>query len=76
MSRTKTYKRKAVTTQITATYRVSTKIKEVFHTVEYTEQRQIPDVAGIDIEQEKKLLWGDVVNEIENQIDDILDSYK
>ena len=70
------YSSKAITTQITATYRVSTKIHDNFHTVEYTEQRMIPDVDGVDIEQEKALLWDDVVAEIENQLDDIVDSYK
>lgn len=75
MSNDTSYERKAITTQIQATYRISTKIHDNFHTVEYTEQRQIPDVDGIDIEKEKELLWNDVIVEIENQIDDIVASY-
>ena len=75
MSNDTSYERKAITTQIQATYRISTKIHDNFHTVEYTEQRQIPDVDGVDIEKEKELLWNDVIVEIENQIDDIVASY-
>ena len=76
MSRTTSYKSKAITTQIQATYRISAKIHDNFHTVEYTEQRQIPDVKGVNIEKEKEALWNDVITEIENQIEDIFDSYK
>lgn len=70
------YKSKAVTTKIQATYRISTKIHDNFHTVEYTEERQIPDVKGVNLLKEKEALWNDVIVEIENQIDDIVDSYK
>ena len=76
MSKNKSYEPKAITTQIQATYRISTKIHENFHTVEYTEQRQIPDVEGVDIAKEKEALWNAVIVEIESQIDDIVDSYK
>ena len=76
MSTDTNYNSKAVTTQITATYRMSIKIHDNFHTVEYTEQRTIPDVDGVNIEKEKQLLWNDVVEEIENQVDDIIASYK
>lgn len=77
MARTKkSYEPKGVTTQIQATYRISTKIHDNFHTVEYTEQRQIPDIEGVDIAKEKEALWNAVIVEIEAQIDDIVDSYK
>ena len=75
MARTTAYKPKGITTQISATYRISTKIHDNFHTVEYTEQRQIPDVKGVNIEKEKEALWDAVIVEIENQIDDIVASY-
>lgn len=76
MSTDTNYTSKAITTQITATYRMSIKIHDNFHTVEYTEQRTIPDAEHADIKKEKQLLWSDVVEEIENQVDDIIASYK
>lgn len=76
MARTTNYKPKGVTTKIQATYRISTKMHDNFHTVEYTEERQMPDMKGVNLTKEKEALWNDVIVEIENQIDDIIESYK
>lgn len=75
MSNDTKYTSKAITTQIRATSRASVKIKESYYTVEYTEERTIPDVEGINLEEEKKLLWDAVNTEVDNQIEDIIQSF-
>lgn len=76
MSNDTNYKRKAITTQIRATSRASIKVSESFYTVEYSEDRTIPDIDGVDIEEEKRILWDDVNAEVDNQIEDILRTFK
>lgn len=63
------YKSKATTTKIIATSRISKKIDETFYTLEYTEERIIPEDA--DIEEERKILWDVVNGEVDNQVEDI-----
>ena len=48
------YESKAATTQIRATSRASVKVRESFYTVEYCEERTIPDIDGVNLEEEKK----------------------
>lgn len=76
MSNNTSYEAKAVTTKIQATYRISAKFYDNFHTVEYTEERQIPNVDGVNLLKEKEALWNDVIVEIENQMEDIEKSYQ
>lgn len=75
MSNDTNYVSKAITTQIRATSRASVKIRDNYYTVEYTEERTIPQVEGVDLEQERKLLWDCVNEECDNQIDDIIKSF-
>lgn len=70
------YKSKAVISKITATSRMSVKIKDNFYTIEYAEERLIPDIDGVDIDAEKKLLWDVVNGEVDNQIADIYALYE
>lgn len=72
MSNDTKYERKAITTQIKATSRASVKVRDNYYTVEYSEERTIPDIEGVNLEEEKKLLWDDVNNEVDNQIEDII----
>lgn len=65
----KEYTSKAVIKTITATSRVSAKVKDNYYTVEYTEERLLPEDA--DVEQERKILWDTVNTEVDNQIADI-----
>ena len=69
------YKSKAIINKITATSRMSVKIKDNFYTIEYAEERLIPDIDGVDIDAEKKLLWDVVNGEVDNQIADIYELY-
>lgn len=73
MSNDTNYVSKAITTQIKATSRVSTKIRDEFYTMEYTEERTIPQVEGIDLEKERKLLWDLVNSEVDNAMNDTID---
>ena len=70
------YESKAVTTSIRFTSRASICVDKNFFTVEACEERLIPEVDGIDIEQERKLLWDTVNEEVDNQIADIIKTYK
>lgn len=70
MSNDTNYKSKAITTQIKATSRVSTKIGDDFYTLEFTEERTIPDVEGVDLEKERKRLWDDVNYSVDVQMED------
>ena len=73
------YESKAITTSIRATSRGSIKVgkqgKESYYTVEYSEERVIPDVEDIDLESEKQILWDAVNREVDRQIDDILRNF-
>ena len=70
------YVSKAVTTKIAISSRASVKVRESYYTVEYTEERAISDVTGVDIDQERKLLWDTCNGEVDNQIEDILKNMK
>lgn len=65
MSNDTEYTSKAITTQIKATSRVSVKIRENFYTLEYTEERTVPQVEGVDLEKERELLWDKVNSEVD-----------
>ena len=60
------YEPKAIISKIQATSRMSLKIsrsgKEQYYTIEYSEERVIPDIDGVDIDKEREALW-DAVNE-------------
>ena len=55
------YEPKAQITKIQATSRMSLHVKENYFTIEYSEERSIPDVDGVDINKEREALW-EVVN--------------
>lgn len=70
------YTSKAVVTNIKATSRVAIKIRDNYYTVEYAEERSIPDIEGVDIEKERNLLF-DAVNEVvDNQTEDIVRTFQ
>lgn len=70
----KEYVSKATTTTIKASSRESIKLGDNYFTVEFTEERSVPE--DCDLEEERALLWDDVNEEIDQQIDDIVDMYK
>lgn len=70
------YEVKGITTSIRFTSRASVKIVDNFYTIEACEERVIPDVEDVDIEEERKALWDTVNNEVDEQIEDILKTFK
>ena len=69
------YESKAVVTKIQATSRVAIKIRDNYYTVEFLEERAIPDTDNIDIEQERKILFDDVNKIVDDQCEEILKSF-
>ena len=70
------YEQKAITTTIRATSRASVKMGNDFYTLEYCEERTIPDVEGVDLETEKKFLWEDVNSEVDHQVEETYEALK
>ena len=66
------YTSKAIVTKISATSRVAIKVRDNFYTVEYSEERAVPDVEGIDIEAERVALFDAVNAIVDAQADDII----
>lgn len=69
------YESKATISKITATSRASIKVKDSYFTVEYQEERVIPDIEGVSIKDERQLLWDTVNAEVDAQIQDIVQSF-
>ena len=67
---------KAIPITIKATSRVALKIKDNFYTVEFTEERAIPDDRTIDMEFERSALWDDVNKCVDDQCEEILKTFK
>lgn len=65
------FESKAIITKISATSRASVKIGDRYFTVEYSEERAIPNFEDTDIERERKVLWNTVNDECDNQIEAI-----
>ncbi len=70
------YEVKGVTTSIRFTSRASVKIGDSFYTLEACEERMIPDIEGVDIAEERRILWDVVNNEVDEQIRDIVSALK
>ena len=61
-------------TLIRATSRASVKIHDSFYTVEYSEERALPQDVDFDINEERIDLWFDVNDEVDKQLEDIVAS--
>lgn len=70
------YESKAIISTIKATSRASVKIGDSYYTMEYCEERVIPDVDDVDIATERQILWDTVNAEVDNQINDIMQAVK
>jgi hypothetical protein len=76
MSSNSSYESVAQISTIRATSRASVKIKESFYTVEYCEERTLPqNNLAIDIDKERELLWDKVNSEVDNQIEEIIKTF-
>lgn len=70
------YEVKGITTSIRFTSRASVKIGDSFYTLEACEERMIPDIDGVNIAEERRILWDVVNNEVDEQIRDIVSALK
>lgn len=70
------YESKATVTKITATSRVALKVHDNYYTVEYSEERSIPDVDGVNIEAERQILFDDVNALVDAQCEDIIQTFQ
>lgn len=61
---------KAKVNKICATSRVTVKMKDNYYSMEYTEERLVPE--DCDIELERSLLWETVNLEVDRQAEDVL----
>ena len=64
------YKSKAVTTRIIAVSRASKQIDGSYYTLEYSEERTIPQDVEVNIEKERQLLWDTVNGEVDQMMVD------
>lgn len=64
------------TTSIKFTSRASVKIGDSYYTLEATEERMIPDLPEVNLEEERASLWECVNAECDNQIAQILETFK
>ena len=73
MPRPKKYQSKAVTTTIKVSSRASTKVKDNYYTIEYTEERTVPPDA--DLQKERDLLWDEVNEQVDNRTLEIVKTF-
>jgi len=67
---------KGKTTAIRFTSRASVKVGDSFYTVEACEERTIPDLEDVNMEEERQDLWDTVNTECDNQIQEILKTFR
>ena len=70
------YKPVAKPVSIACTSRCSVKVRDNYYTIEYKEERVIPQELGVDLAKEREALWDTVNKECDAQIADILKSFK
>ena len=66
---------KAITTKITATSRVAIKLKDNYYTVEYSEERSVPEFENVNMEEEREALFNDVNTIVDNQCEEIIKAF-
>lgn len=64
------------TTKIIATSRASVKIRDSYYTIEYSEERAVPQDMEVDLDSERKELWDKVNGEVDSQIEEIIKTFK
>lgn len=70
------YTSKATITSIKATSRSAIKIKDNYYTVEFTEERTVPDVEDVDLDKERRFLFDDVNTIVDEQVIDIVKTFQ
>lgn len=75
MASKKAYSSKSTILTISASSKVSVQIGTKFFTLEYAETRSVPNEPGVNIEEERKILWDAVNTEVDAQIEDVYNTY-
>ena len=57
---------------IRGTSRMAIKVRDNYYTVEFTEERSVPNNLNIDLEQEKQLLFDSVQDTVYSQVQEII----
>ena len=70
------YVSEARISRIVATSRASVKIDTSYYTLEYQEERILPENGEFDIRAERQLLWDTVNAEVDNQIESLIETIK
>lgn len=71
------YIQKSKTVKIAATSKATVQVNNNYYSFSYTEEREIPqDDKDVNLEEERKLLWDTLNEEVDKQIDDIVNVYK
>ena len=62
------------TIKVTSRASVSKRVggKDQYYTVEYSEERVVPDGIEVDIEAEREMLWAVCNEEVDKQIEEIM----
>lgn len=69
------YESKAMVLTIKATSRAAIKVKDNFYTVEYSEERSVPDMDDVNIDAERTMLWDDVNKVVDDQCASIVETF-
>ena len=69
------YEVKGKINKISATSRASLKLRDNFFTVEYSEERIIPDTDDVNIMEERNALWDAVNEECDRQCDVLRETF-
>lgn len=75
-SEEKVYESKAIPVSIKATSRCAVKIRDNYYTIEATEERSIPNDAGVDMDAEWRMLFDSVNEIVDSQCQDIIKTFK
>ena len=65
-----------IPSKITATSRMAVKIRDNYYTIEATEERTIETVEGIDMDLEWTMLFDDLNDVVDMQLQDIVNTFK
>lgn len=65
-----------ITSKIQCTSRASVSVGKNYYTVEYSEERVVPDGIEVDLDFEREELWNTCNAEVDKQIEDILNAFK
>lgn len=76
MSEYREYLSHTIPSKISAVSRMAVKIKDNFYTFEASQERTVEDVEGIDIEKEYQLLFDDLNDCIDAQVQELVSYLK